>query len=136
MSKILFTITIIFALAFMPLQINAQNEPFTIMYTVQNISSDSIATTLNLKVTVSYGGGEVANNISLKLTSPIGDDANIQGEFLFNAIESGQLKVSAGIFSAPKGFFDGSIIDSLIWKATYTDVQGQIQTSIIHGIKH
>jgi hypothetical protein len=134
MRKILFIIAFIFALY--PLQINAQDEPFTIIYAVQNISSDSVATTLTLKVTVSYGGGEFANNVSLKLSSPIGDDSNVQGEIFIDTIESGQLKAAAATFSAPKGFFDGGIIDSLIWKATYTDVRGQIQTSIINGIKH
>jgi hypothetical protein len=131
MKQSLVTLAIIWSFSSMAW---AVDDSLTITYFVQNNTNDATTTTLNLEVQLTNNGVETLNKASLRLLSPAGADDAIQGEVLFlDPIAVGQANIGTGIYSAPKELFNGTTRNSLAWKITYTDGQGQTQVKILLG---
>lgn len=114
----------------------AVDNSLTIAYSVQNTTSDATTTTLNLAVELTNNAAGTMSGVSLRLAFLGAADRAIQGQILFpDAITEGQVKTATGTFLVPKDFLVGTTLNSLAWKVSYVDAQGQTQTKIIPGLR-
>lgn len=113
----------------------AQESPVTIAYTVSNLSIVGGTATVEMTVIPTNHGPDDLFDLSIKMPGPTGDDTEIQGELIISGLAPGESRTETGQFTAPKALFEGASFDSIFWKLTFRDAQGQVQTHLVMGAK-
>lgn len=122
------------SLSLLALTAAAQDQPVMVIYQVQSVTPDAGATTLALEVAVVLGGAAAIRQLALQLASPTGDTTGSQGQIAIDAVDIGQMAVASGSLSAPSGFW-GQTLDTLAFRVSYVNAQGQTETHVVQGTR-